>query len=126
MGRGQFGVEAVVKQGNDTEQASSPFNPFANPFALLGVPQSASARDIEAAYWKLIGEGLVPKADLENARQTLVDPRLRLDAELLNIFDPDGAQANGALGMLKGGPGSALAGIAAALPPMPRSNVLAH
>jgi hypothetical protein len=62
--------------------AAAEFDLAANPFHLLSAePEDASER-IAARLDDALFEESAPEADLERARQALVSPRLRLDAEL--------------------------------------------
>lgn len=98
-----------------------------NPFLLLGVPLNASREDIAFAFDDVLAEGTVSAEQLRDARQKLLSPNSRLVAELSYLPDAPKDQAEEVVKLLKGGaPLSDLLSVTGELPPLSRSNVLAH
>jgi hypothetical protein len=63
------------------------FELFRNPFVLLGVDPSASPNEIAEAFEEAVTQRRYPEADLTAARQALLRPVLRLQAEISSLLD---------------------------------------
>ena len=63
------------------------FDLFRNPFVLLGVDLSASAEEVAEAFEEAVTQGRYSEADLAAARQALLRPLLRLQAEVSSLLD---------------------------------------
>jgi hypothetical protein len=70
-----------------TAQSRSSFNILDNPFVLLGVEPSASFKEISDAFDDAIADNPALESDLTNAKQTLLNPRFRTEAELSTLID---------------------------------------
>ncbi|WP_414475829.1 peptidoglycan-binding protein [Microvirga sp. M2] len=106
----------------------SAFDLLSNPFALLGVKMTADAREIEDAFGDAVADEVAPEQDLQRARQVLMTPRIRLEAEVSYLLDVDLGTVQEVLRMLKS-PGlasDAAATLSTKLHSLPRSNFLAH
>jgi hypothetical protein len=103
------------------------FDLFRNPFVLLDLELSASAKQVAEAFEDAVAEGHSSETELAAARQALLRPVLRLDAELGSLLDTPQREWRPILTALKR-PQSlrelwkALTNVS----PLSRSNILAH
>ncbi len=98
-----------------------------NPFVLLGVALAATPKDVDRAYEDAVEAGASDNDLLQRARQVLLTPMLRIDAEIGGFFNisPDlAAQLVAALESRADA--AALSDLARVFHPLPKSNVLAH
>ena len=65
------------------------FNILKNPFVLLGLPPTAKPTAIKEAYEDAIEDGVDDADVLMRAQQTLLTPRLRIEAEVGGFSDVD-------------------------------------
>jgi peptidoglycan hydrolase-like protein with peptidoglycan-binding domain len=107
---------------------SSAFDLLSNPFALLGVKMTADAREIEDAFGDAVADEVAPEQDLQRARQVLMTPRIRLEAEVSFLLDVDPGTVQEVLKTLKSSvlAPDAEAALSTKLHSLPRSNFLAH
>jgi tetratricopeptide (TPR) repeat protein len=107
--------------------AGGDFNILKNPFVLLGLPLTAKPASIKEAYEDAI-EDEVDDADLlMRAQQTLLTPRLRIEAEVGGFLDVDPNLATQIVSDIR--TGTPIREIREWLPKLhslPRSNVIAH
>ena len=105
----------------------SGFNLFLNPFVLLDVSQGATAQEIKSAYEDAIEDNAAPAEILLRAQQTLLTPRLRIDAEVGGLLDVGEQKSRQIIAALKIEPNAAnFDETICSLHALPRSNVLAH
>jgi hypothetical protein len=97
-----------------------------NPFYILSVGPSAKPEDVEDAYGDALSDGLAQPQQLQTARQALVNPKLRLAAEVSYLPDVERKAAQDVQSALHNGDTETLLKIATKLHALPRSNVLAH
>jgi len=104
------------------------FDLLSNPFAILGVKMTADAREIEDAFGDAVADEVASEQDLQRARQVLLTPRIRLEAEVSYLLDVDPGTAQDVLSKLKSPslPSDAATTLSARLHSLPRSNFLAH
>src|SRR5205807_1215973 len=69
--------------------AGGDFNIFKNPFVLLGLPPTAGPAAIKEAYEDAIEDDVDDADLLMRAQQTLLTPRLRIEAEVGGFLDVD-------------------------------------
>src|SRR5687767_6464699 len=79
----------------------SAFDLLSNPFALVGVKMTADAREIEDAFGDAVADEVAPEQDLQRARQVLMTPRIRLEAEVSYLLDVDSGTVQEVLRTLK-------------------------
>ena len=105
----------------------SGFNLFLNPFVLLNVSPGATAQDIKNAYEDAIEDNVAPAEILLRAQQTLLTPRLRIDAEVGGLLDVGEQKSKQIIAALKTESKAAnFDEMVCSLHALPRSNVLAH
>ena len=105
----------------------SGFNLFLNPFVLLDISQGATAQKIKSAYEDAIEDNAAPAEILLRAQQTLLTPRLRIDAEVGGLLDVGEQKSRQIIAALKIEPNAAnFDETIRSLHALPRSNVLAH
>jgi hypothetical protein len=103
------------------------FNLFLNPFVLLDVSPSATAQEIRHAYEDAMEDNVAPAGALLRAQQTLLTPRLRIDAEVGGLLDVGEQRSRQIIAALKTESKAAnFDEIIHSLHALPRSNVLAH
>jgi hypothetical protein len=103
------------------------FDLFRNPFVLLGLDLSASAKQIADAYEDAVAEGRYSQTELTAARQALLRPLLRLEAEISSLLDTPRRDWRPILTAV--GRSKSLEDLRRAfrnVPPLSRSNILAH
>lgn len=107
--------------------AGGDFNLLKNPFVLLGLPPTAKPAAVKEAYEDAI-EDEVDDADvLMRAQQTLLTPRLRIEAEVGGFLDVDPSLATQIVSDIRTGtPIREIKERLIRLHSLPRSNVLAH
>jgi tetratricopeptide (TPR) repeat protein len=103
------------------------FNILKNPFVLLGLPPNAAPAAIKEAYEDAI-EDEVDDADvLMRAQQTLLTPRLRIEAEVGAFLDIDPRLSAQIIADIRSGvPIEEIGKRLGKLHSLPRSNVIAH
>jgi tetratricopeptide (TPR) repeat protein len=103
------------------------FNILKNPFVLLGLPPTAKPVAIKEAYEDAI-EDEVDDADLlMRAQQTLLTPKLRIEAEVSGFLDVDPGLATQIVSDIRSGTQIREIGERLIrLHSLPRSNVVAH
>jgi uncharacterized membrane protein (UPF0127 family)/tetratricopeptide (TPR) repeat protein len=107
--------------------AGGEFNLLENPFVVLGVSLTATAQDVKHAYEDALEDGLENEDVLLRAQQTLLTPRLRIDAEVSGFLDIDPGLASSIVAAIRAGEDlDALGTEAFKLHALPRSNLIAH
>jgi tetratricopeptide (TPR) repeat protein len=109
-----------------SDPAGEHFDLLLNPFVLLRVGLEADAREINRGYEDAAEAGAATTDILQRARQTLLTPRLRIDAELGAFFDCPAALSAQVLDLLAGSDSKRLNELIAQLSALAQSNVRAH
>jgi tetratricopeptide (TPR) repeat protein len=105
----------------------SGFNLLLNPFVLLDVSPTATAQDIKSAYEDATEDNVAAADILLRAQQTLLTPRLRIDAEVGGLLDVDEQKSRLIIAALKTeSKRPNFDEMVSSLHALPRSNVLAH
>ena len=103
------------------------FNILDNPFVLLGVEPSASNREVLDALDDAVVDDPSLEAELTNAKQTLLNPKLRTEAELSTLIDTPVGESRSIIARLRSDLGkSDLRQVASRLAPVSCCNLLAH
>jgi hypothetical protein len=114
---------------NSNSKDAAPTNGFdllSNPFVLLRVTPHSTAQEIKHAYEDALEEGIAPGDVLQRAQQSLLTPKLRIDAEVGGFLDVRPELASHIIAKLKAGTsGEEFDEILSSLHALPKSNVLA-
>lgn len=103
------------------------FNILKNPFVLLGLPPTAKPTAIKEAYEDAIEDGVEDADVLMRAQQTLLTPRLRIEAEVGGFLDVHPSLAAEIVSDIRSGiPVEEIGERLEKLHSLPRSNVIAH
>jgi hypothetical protein len=98
-----------------------------NPFVLLSVDLNATAQQIKQAHEDAVEDGIAPVDILQRAQQSLLTPKLRVEAEVGGFIDVNPELSKQVIAKLKAGASwSELDDVLSSLHSLPRSNVLAH
>jgi hypothetical protein len=99
-----------------------------NPFLLLGVEASGTAQEIHRAYEDAVERRTETNiGQLQRAQQALLTPRLRINAEVGGLLNVPPDEVAKIVEQLKlGADWEVINDLTSALPPLPRSNALAH
>jgi hypothetical protein len=107
--------------------AGGGFSILDNPFVLLGLPPTAVPAAIRQAVEDAIEDERHDVDLLRRAQQTLLTPRLRIEAEIGGLLEVDPQLAAQIIAELRAGtPRAAAARRLGRLHALPRSNVIAH
>lgn len=119
--------DRVLSESRGGPIAGGDFNILKNPFVLLGLPPTAKPAAIKEAYEDAV-EDEVDEADLlMRAQQTLLTPRLRIEAEIAGFLDVDPGLAWQIVSDIRTGtPIREIKEQLIRLHSLPRSNVIAH
>ncbi|MET4524062.1 tetratricopeptide repeat protein [Bradyrhizobium sp. JR18.2] len=119
--------DRVLSESRGGPVAGGDFDILKNPFVLLGLPPTAKPAAIKDAYEDAI-EDEVDDADvLMRAQQTLLTPRLRIEAKVGSFLDVDQSLAAQIVSDIRSGtPIRNIKERLTRLHSLPRSNVLAH
>lgn len=103
------------------------FELLRNPFLLLRIRPTTPLEEISNAVEDAISDAVNPEAIIYAARDTLLNPRLRLAAELSFILDTPPAHVDHLVAVLRGRPSAEiLLKEADKLAPLSKSNILAN
>jgi hypothetical protein len=103
------------------------FSILKNPFVLLGLPPTAAPAAVKEAYEDAVEEELDTADVLMRAQQTLLTPRLRIEAEVGGFLDVDQRLAAEIVSDIRSGaPIEDIGERLSKLHSLPRSNVIAH
>jgi tetratricopeptide (TPR) repeat protein len=117
----------VSSDASRNARTGSAFDLLLNPFVLLGIAVSATAQEIKRAHDDAVEDGVAPADVLQRAQQTLLTPKLRVEAEIGGFLDVSPQLSNRVIAKLKAGAGrSEFEGLFGSLHALPRSSVLAH
>ena len=106
---------------------ASSFDLFRNPFVLLGLDLSASARRVADAFEDAVADGHASESELVTARQAILTPLSRLKAEVGALADTPSSEWRSILTALKSSQTSSrLRQAFAKVAPLSRSNLLTH
>jgi tetratricopeptide (TPR) repeat protein len=107
--------------------AGGDFNILKNPFVLLGLPPTAAPTMVQEAYEDAVEDEVEDADVLLRARQTLLTPRLRIEAEVGGFVDVDPRLAAQIISEIRSGvPFDGIGEQLKRLHSLPRSNVIAH
>ena len=81
--------------------ATHSFNLLENPFVLLNISPTASNAAIVEAFEDAIADESSPEPVLNTAKQSLLDPKFRIHAELSFLLDTPFEKASAAIAMLR-------------------------
>lgn len=111
----------------DASTGGGGFNLLLNPFILLGIPPTATAKDVNDAYEGAVEHGTIEADVLRNAQHVLINPRLRIDAEVSGLLDVAPPLAADLIANLRtDADRESLTELIAQLPTLPKTNALAH
>ncbi|HEY8007650.1 MAG TPA: peptidoglycan-binding domain-containing protein [Methylocella sp.] len=103
------------------------FDLLRQPFSILRVEPTATMAEISEAFEDASRDGLAPESELSAARQAIINPRLRLAAELAALLDTPAGEAKAVYSALRSGASSNdLRRVADRLSPLSRCNLLTH
>lgn len=106
---------------------ASSFDLFRNPFVLLRLDLSASSKQVSEAFEDAVADGVAPEPELVVARQAMLAPMLRLEAEVGALPDTPSPEWRSILVALKSS--QALPSLRQAfekVASLSRSNLLTH
>ncbi|WP_259223157.1 tetratricopeptide repeat protein [Bradyrhizobium japonicum] len=107
--------------------AGGDFNLLKNPFVLLGLPPDAKPAAVKEAYEDAVEDEADEPDVLMRAQQTLLTPRLRIEAEIGGFLDVDPKLATQIVSDIRNGrPLGEIKESLKQLHSLPRSNVIAH
>ena len=119
--------ERVLAENSEVPIAGGDFNILTNPFVLLGLSPTAKPAAIKEAYEDAVEDGVEDADVLQRAQQTLLTPRLRIEAEVGGFLDVDpGLAAQIVSDIRSGTPIGEIGERLTKLHSLPRSNVIAH
>jgi tetratricopeptide (TPR) repeat protein len=119
--------ERVLTENSEGPIAGGDFNILTNPFVLLGLSPTAKPAAIKEAYEDAVEDGVEDAHVLQRAQQTLLTPRLRIEAEVGGFLDVDpGLAAQIVSDIRSGTPIGEIGERLTKLHSLPRSNVIAH
>ena len=131
MTRSSDGISAPASDASSAasraRRTGSGFDLLLNPFVLLSVAANATAREVKQAHEDAVEDEVAPVEVLQRAQQTLLTPKLRVEAEVGGFLDVSPELTKGVIAKLKVGAGRAeLNDLLDSLHALPRSNILAH
>ncbi|MBB4426588.1 tetratricopeptide (TPR) repeat protein [Bradyrhizobium sp. CIR48] len=119
--------ERVLSEGRGGPIAGGDFNLLKNPFVLLGLPPDAKPAAVKEAYEDAVEDEADEPDVLMRAQQTLLTPRLRIEAEVGGFLDVDPSLATQIVSDIRTGrPIGEIKERLTRLHSLPRSNVIAH
>jgi hypothetical protein len=130
----EFSQKVIADRPNGAWKAKSKnavtangFSLLSNPFVLLRVTPSSTAVEIKQAYEDAVEDEIAPADVLQRAQQSLLTPKLRIDAEVGGFLDVRAELASRIIVKLEQGAGQKeLEHELASLHSLPKSNVFAH
>lgn len=119
--------ERVLSEAPRTPIEGGDFNILKNAFVLLGLPTTAKPAAIKEAYEDALEDEVDDDDVLMRAQQTLLTPRLRIEAEIGGFLDVDPSLAAQIVASIRSGsPIEQIGETLSRLHSLPRSNVIAH
>jgi hypothetical protein len=107
--------------------AAPDFSLLSNPFVLLRVTPCSTALEIKQAYEDAVEDEIAPANILQRAQQSLLTPKLRIDAEVGGFLDVRPELASRIVAKLERSAGrKELEHELVSLHALPKTNVLAH
>jgi uncharacterized membrane protein (UPF0127 family)/tetratricopeptide (TPR) repeat protein len=107
--------------------AGGDVNLLENPFVILGVSPTATSQDVKYAYEDALEDGVESEEVLLRSQQTLLTPRLRIDAEVSGFLDIDPGLASSIVAAVRAGKDlDGLSVEALRIHALPKSNLIAH
>jgi hypothetical protein len=120
-GRGQ-----MMDSNSKDAVPTNGFDLLSNPFILLRVTPYSTAQEIKHGYEDALEEGIASADVLQRAQQSLLTPKLRIDAEVGGFLDVRPEVASHVIGKLEAGVcREELDEVLSSLHALPKSNVLA-
>jgi len=117
----------VLSESHARPIAGGDFNLLKNPFILLGLPPDAKPGAVKEAYEDAVEDEADEPDVLMRAQQTLLTPRLRIEAEIGGFLDVDPKLATLIVSDIRSGrPLGEMKESLTRLHSLPRSNVIAH
>lgn len=119
--------DRVLSEGRSGPIAGGDFNLLKNPFVLLGLSPDADPATVKEAYEDAVEDEADEPDALMRAQQTLLTPRLRIEAEVGGFLDVDPGVATEIVSDIRTGrPIGEIKDGLTRLHSLPRSNVIAH
>jgi hypothetical protein len=117
----------ALKAKSKNSPTANDFSLLSNPFILLRVTPSSTAFEIKQAYEDAVEDEIASAEVLQRAQQSLLTPKLRIDAELGGFLDVRPELASRIVAKLEQSAGrKELEQELVSLHALPKSNVLAH
>jgi tetratricopeptide (TPR) repeat protein len=119
--------ERMLSEATGPPIEGGDFNLLKNPFVLLGLPPTAKPAAVKEAYEDAIEDEREDADVLMRAQQTLLTPRLRIEAEVGGFLDVDSSLAAQIVSDIRAGKSMReIKERLTKLHSLPRSNVIAH
>jgi tetratricopeptide (TPR) repeat protein len=119
--------DRVLAESSRAPIEGGDFNILKNPFVMLGLPPTAAPAMVKEAYEDAIEDEVDDVDVLIRAQQTLLTPRLRIEAEVGAFLDIDPRLASQIVSDIRSGaPINEISEQLSKLHSLPRSNVVAH
>jgi tetratricopeptide (TPR) repeat protein len=119
--------DRVLAESSRAPIEGGDFSILKNPFVLLGLPPTAAPGMVKEAYEDAVEDEVDDVDVLMRAQQTLLTPRLRIEAEVGGFLDIDPRLASQIVsGIRSGAPFDEISERVGKLHSLPRSNVIAH
>ncbi|MCK1715041.1 hypothetical protein [Bradyrhizobium sp. 143] len=119
--------DRVLSEGRAGPIAGGDFNLLRNPFVLLGLAPDAKPAAVKEAYEDAVEDEADEPDVLMRAQQTLLTPRLRIEAEIGGFLDVDPNLATQIVSDIRSGRSiGEIKDSLTRLHSLPRSNVIAH
>lgn len=111
----------------EPKRRAATFDLLQQPFSMLRVEPTATMSQISEAFEDASSDELASESELSAARQSILNPRLRLAAELTSLLDTPPGEAKAVYSALRSGASLRdLRRVADRLSPLSRANLLAH
>jgi tetratricopeptide (TPR) repeat protein len=119
--------DRVLAESSRAPIEGGDFSVLKNPFVLLGLPPTATPAMVKEAYEDAVEDEVDDVDVLLRAQQTLLTPRLRIEAEVGGFLDIDPRLASQIVSDIRSGaPIDEISERVGKLHSLPRSNVIAH
>jgi hypothetical protein len=117
----------ALKAKSKNAPTANDFSLLSNPFILLRVTPSSTAVEIKQAYEDAVEDEIAPANVLQRAQQSLLTPKLRIDAEVGGFLDVRPELVSRIVAKLEQSAGrKELEQELVSLHALPKSNVLTH
>jgi tetratricopeptide (TPR) repeat protein len=119
--------DRVLAESSRAPIEGGDFSILKNPFVLLGLPPTAAPAMVKEAYEDAVEDEVDDVDVLMRAQQTLLTPRLRIEAEVGGFLDIDPRLASQIVSDIRSGASiDEISERVGKLHSLPRSNVIAH